>query len=238
MTDTTQSERLADAFHGSQRQSTIIFLTSVPLLITWKYFGSMDFYRDQLAPRFLILDDVEYTAATYMLLAGVFLMGLIPAFVVKFVFHQRLSDYGVTLGDLKKGGRALLVFVPLLVLASYIGTRDPSIREFYPVNPSAAKAYALHALIFLCYYMAWEFHFRGFLQFGLRDSVGWCNAILVQVMASTLLHIGTPASETYMAIIGGLLWGVMAFRTKSLLAGLVLHYLLGVSADYFLLFQG
>ena len=51
-------------------------------------------------------------------------------------------------------------------------------------------------------------------------------------MASTLLHIGKPAVETYSAIAGGIVWGIVAYRTRSLLAGLLLHFLLGISLDW------
>ncbi|MCX7428481.1 MAG: CPBP family glutamic-type intramembrane protease, partial [Planctomycetia bacterium] len=63
---------------------------------------------------------------------------------------------------------------------------------------------------------------------------GDANAVLVQVLASTLLHIGKPGSEAFGAIFGGLLWGVLVYRTRSLLSGLVQHALLGLSLDWFL----
>ena len=94
-----------------------------------------------------------------------------------------------------------------------------------------------HAILFLSFYVGWEFHFRGFLQNGLRDVLGETNAILIQTMASTLLHIGTPTMETYMAIVAGIMWGVIMYWTRSLLAGLILHFSLGIFADYFLLFH-
>ena len=69
------------------------------------------------------------------------------------------------------------------------------------------------------FYLGWEFHFRGFLQFGLGGRLGPVNAILIQVMASSLLHIGKPPIETFAAIGGGVLWGVIAYRTQSLPSG-------------------
>ena len=57
------------------------------------------------------------------------------------------------------------------------------------------------------YYLGWEFFFRGFMQFGLRGALGDWNAILVQTLASCLIHIGKPAGEIYGAIVAGLLWG-------------------------------
>ncbi len=232
-------ERLSsEADSDHQFQPAIILLSSTVLMITWKYFGSVDFYREQIAPRGLMLDDLNYTAAAYAFLMSFLLLGLLPALIVKFVLHQRVSDYGLRFGHLKKGAIAFLGFAPIFVLGSYIGSHDSAIREFYPINPSAAKAFGLHAILFFCHYIGWEFHFRGFLQHGLQNSMGQSNAILVQVMASTLLHIGMPVLETYMAILAGVLWGILAVRTQSIWPGLLLHFLLGISADYFLLFGG
>jgi len=115
-----------------------------------------------------------------------------------------------------------LVFGPVFALAGYLSATDPGLREKFPINPHAghsAAVFALHAATYLAYYAGWEFYFRGFLLFGLRGSVGDANAILIQVLASSLLHIGSPPAETFGAILGGLLWGMQALRTRSLIQG-------------------
>ena len=72
------------------------------------------------------------------------------------------------------------------------------------------------------------------MQFGLRDRLGDWNAILVQTLASSLLHVGKPFGETVGAVLGGLVWGVVAFRSRSLLVPLLTHWLLGLSLDLFI----
>jgi len=56
------------------------------------------------------------------------------------------------------------------------------------------------------------------------------------MLASALVHIGSPAVETFGSILGGLLWGVLALYTRSLLSGLGQHYLLGLALDAFICF--
>ena len=112
-----------------------------------------------------------------------------------------------------------------------------AIRDEYPINRHAGISpwmFGYHGCTYAIFYLGWEFHFRGFLQFGLRDKLGDGNALLVQVMASSLLHIGKPCLETYGAILGGLVWGIVAFRTRSLLSGLLQHFLLGITLDWFI----
>jgi membrane protease YdiL (CAAX protease family) len=126
---------------------------------------------------------------------------------------------------------------PLLVLIGYSTSRSPAFRAFYPVDPSAlrsASALAIHLAEQIAFYAAWEFHFRGFLQQALKNTSGLATAICVQTLVSTLAHFGKPAPEVFGAIIGGLLWGTLAWRTKSLLAGIFQHWLLGASLDYFI----
>ena len=96
--------------------------------------------------------------------------------------------------------------------------------------------FAVHTATLFAYYVGWEFFFRGFMLFGLRETVGDANAVLIQAMASALLHIGSPASEAFGAILGGVLWGMLALRTRSIWSGLAQHFLLGWTLDWSICF--
>ena len=225
------------AFRGQQFKPTVILLVSPLLLVTWKYFGSPEYYLQRWSPRWALGDDPAATAAVYSFLACFLLMGAVPALIVKLVFREKLADYGVRWGDRLGTVRWFLMLAPLFVILGYLASRDPAFLEEHPVNKSAgtsASMFALHACTYPVFYLGWEFHFRGFLQFGLRKSMGDANAVLLQVLASVLFHIDKPAAETYGAVLGGILWGALAFRTRSLLAGLMLHFLLGISLDWFI----
>ena len=213
------------AFRGDQFKPTVILLVSPMLLLTWKYFGDPDAWDDPA------------TGAVCSFLLCLLLMGVVPALIIKLVFRERLADYGVQFGDRTRTVRSFLLAAPAFVLAAYLCSRSLVIRDAYPINQNpdmSAGEFGLHACTYLMFYLGWEFHFRGFLQFGLRDKLGAANALLVQVMASSLLHIGTPCVETYTAILGGILWGLIAFRTRSLLSGLLQHFLLGIALDWFI----
>jgi membrane protease YdiL (CAAX protease family) len=70
------------------------------------------------------------------------------------------------------------------------------------------------------------------MLFGLRDAVGAANAILIQTIPSTLLHIGKPDGEIFAAILAGIAFGIIALRTKSILYVFVIHWLIGVTLDF------
>jgi uncharacterized protein len=227
------------SFERGQLKPAIILSTSTVSLITWKYFASPQYYLQELSGRFVWFSDPTATAAVYSFLGALLLMGVIPALIVKYVFHENLADYGVRLGDRLRTPRSLLVCAPVIVLIAYFSAQIPSFWKEYPLNHHAGVSpmtFAWHTLTYLLFYLGWEFQFRGFMQHGLQESMGVANAMLVQVMASVILHIGKPTGEVYGSILGGLLWGVLAYRTRSLLSGLIQHFLLGILLDAFICF--
>ena len=225
-----------DAFRGPQRKPTLILGSSTVLMLVWRYYCSTEFLAGQFGG---VTTDPRVAGAIGNFLSCFVLLGLVPALVVKLVFRERLQDYGVGLGIPVHAWQAFAILAPVFVLAAYWAAHDREILTKFPINPQAgtsAGMFALHALTYLLFYIGWEFHFRGFLLFGLRSSLGDANAVLIQAMASALLHIGGPASETFGAILAGLLWGALAFWTRSLLSGLGQHYLLGIALDAFICF--
>lgn len=225
---------LSDLFRGEDRKPAIILFSSTALMVLWRCFGSMEFFVKTWGDRLTLYGSAEAAGAVYTFLACFVLLGLIPLFIVKLVFRERLVDYGVTLGDRKRTLRNILFFAPVFVVAGYISANTPSVRAAYPINPSAASMPIFHALTYLAFYLGWEFHFRGFLQLGLRGRLGDASALWVQVLASTLLHIGKPNEELIAAIFAGIFWGIIVYRTRSLLAGLTQHFALGISLDWFI----
>ena len=236
----TESHPLAAALTGDQFKPTVILFSAPLLMLTWRCFGSTEFYLQRLAPWLDLQGDPTVGAAIYYFGSCFVLFAIIPALIVKVVFRERLADYGVQIGDRVRLVRSLLIVVPGMVLASYLLSKLPAMVEVYPINRNAGTSpstFGVHACTLALFYLGWEFFFRGFVQCGLRDKLGTVNALGVQVIASTLLHLGTPWVENFAAIAGGILWGIFVFRTRSLLSGFVQHFLLGLSLDYFICYM-
>ena len=117
------------------------------------------------------------------------------------------------------------------------------------------------AAYFFLYYISWEFFFRGFLLFpfalaaervlsGERSSAAdtgetsvsrgtvLAALVLFQTIPSTLLHFGHPLSELAGAVIAGIAFGALAWKTKSILPGLILHTAIGFGADALIVLKG
>jgi membrane protease YdiL (CAAX protease family) len=222
-------------FSGPNLRATVVLLTSSICLSAWSALGHYSFWfelGDASGDR--ILPAIESIASTFILL------GVVPALVVNFLLREKLSTYGLRLGDWKFSLKAIVLTIPLMILIGYLSAQRQEYQAAYPINPPAlasATALTLHLLGQFFFYAGWEFHFRGFLQNGLKRRTGATTAICIQTMASTLAHFGKPTSEVFGAIIGGLLWGALAWRTRSLLASYCQHWLLGASLDFFI-FRG
>lgn len=230
---------LSGLFSGENKKTTIILLLTPLLLTTFKYYGSKQFYVQQLSSSIVLFPNIEQTGSLYAFFSSFVLLGIIPLLIVKFFFRESLASYGLQLGDWKFGMKAVLILAPVMILASFPSSKMPDFIAEYPLNKTAGgsgEQFLLHAFSYLFFYLGWEFFFRGFMQFGLRGALGDWNSILVQTALSCILHIGKPSGEIYSSIIGALAWGIVVFRTRSLVYAILIHWLLGVSLDFFICF--
>ena len=224
-------------FSGENKKSTLILLSAPVILTTFKYFGMKNFYLNHLAQTFVLFGDRELTSALYTFFASFILMGWIPALMIKFVFHEPLSVYGVQLGDIRFGLKSFLLLAPVMIALTYLSSRTEPFLLEYPLYKGASSSlwmFSVYAFFYSVFYLGWEFFFRGYMQFGLQGTFGVWNAILVQTLASCLLHIGKPPAEIYGSILGGIVWGLMAWRGHSLLFVILLHWLLGEALDVYI----
>lgn len=237
MTEAPSPPSTGGLLRSADRKATVVLVGAPVLGILFFYVGNRAFYVRHLASSFVLGGNAEMTAGLFAFASAFVLLGLIPALIVKLVFREPLSAYGVRGGDLSWGWKAFVVVAPVMALLSFSASRTPEFLAVYPLNRAAADGavpFAVHAVAYLAFYAGWEFGFRGFVQFGLRDRLGDWNAILVQAAVSAALHVGKPAGETLGAVLGGLVWGVIAFRSRSLLVPLLTHWVLGLSLDLFI----
>jgi len=160
--------------------------------------------------------------------------------IIKLVFKDSWKAYGLGIGDWKKG-LPLLLLIPLVITpVIYFASKMPDVRSEYPLSKllfdhkDLILGYEL--LYIILYYIAWEFYFRGFLLFGLAKKWGVWNAILIQTISSCLIHIGKPEGEIIGSIIVGILFGLIAWRTKSIWYVFALHAAIGVLTDLFIIY--
>lgn len=146
------------------------------------------------------------------------------------VDRNQKSFYGLTLKgfDYKPYLFILLFMVPVIGIASFID----HFSDFYPIyKANAAFRYLevpewVPALIYeLAYgwnFLTIELVFRGFMVIGLASLMGR-NAIIPMVVTYCFLHFGKPEGEAISSIFGGYILGVIAYETRSIFGGVIIH---------------
>ena len=229
---------LIDLFRPANLRPTLILLVSVVVMVAWKTLGSQDFYLDHLT-ELLPLGDPSASAAYYQMAMTLVLLGVLPACLMRLVFGQSLASLGLGRGSITAGLVLLTLTLPFILWVSLANADDAVFRAMYPLNRGAghsASTFVMHPASLGLFYLGWEFHFRGFLQRGLGASIGPSAAICLQVLASSLLHLDRPGAELWASIPAALLWGLQAKYTGAIWTGVVQHWLLGATLDYFICF--
>ncbi len=234
-------ENLKKEFEINRNDFDIYFmLGATPLLLSlYYYFG----YGSFLKKTFPFFTEAYYgDVYAYITQFAVFfvLMFIIPALYLKLKMKANFSDFGLGLGNVRAGLKLLAICIPIIVVVLYFGTDSPDVKLEYPLAKSLHNHHEMilwyHLAYVLLYYTAWEFFFRGFLLFGLKDRFGIFNAILIQTISSCLIHLGKPASETIGAIFVGILFGMFVYRTRSIWYVFILHIIMGLCTDLYIIF--
>ena len=223
----------------ADRQTVVILLSASVLLTVFRYYGSSRFFDNHLAQYVRNAAAAPQLRTLYSFCAAALLMLVVPMVVIKALLKKKVSDFGWQVGDWRLGLALVGILLPLTAaILLWPAAHDAAFRAEYPLFHAAGKTlsfFSLYAMIYGLYYLGWEFFFRGFMLFGLRDAVGPLNSILISTIPSTLMHIGKPDSEIFAAMIAGILFGAIALRTRSILYVFLLHWLIGVTLDCFII---
>jgi hypothetical protein len=141
-----------------------------------------------------------------------------------------VESVGLTAKDFHAGPYfgLLLLLVPLVALAStqpdflrvYPKVRAVGFMSSYP-GPLWIRQ-AGYELAYGLDFLSIEVFFRGLLVIGLVQYAGE-KAILPMAALYCTIHFGKPLGECITSFAGGLALGVLAYRTRSILGGLIVH---------------
>lgn len=147
------------------------------------------------------------------------LFGLVPLGVVVLVFRERPSRYGVAIGDWRAGlFLALVGCVAMTPVVAWFATLA-DVQAYYAPGSAPLPGLLVTNAIDLA---SAEFLFRGFLTFTLLRAIGPVG-VLVATMPFVYSHLGKPELELYSTLAGGLVYGWLAWRTRSIVWGTIGH---------------
>jgi membrane protease YdiL (CAAX protease family) len=178
----------------------------------------VDYYNYPLLPWTKWFSGWNSTGLSMKILDRTMLYFIIPMFFILVVFHENPKDYGFSFGDWKAGIvitlGAIILIAPILWL---VGRGDASMQNYYKPLVTGLPWSTLLDLF------GWEFIFRGWLLFGYARKFG-PEALWLQAVPFALSHMGKPELETLSTIFGGFAFGWVAWRTKSFVYPLLIHW--------------
>lgn len=148
----------------------------------------------------------------------------LPLAVILLLMRRNPAAFGLSLGN----WRLWCVYVAVTCFAAcpilFAFSKVDSLNTYYSLHNFDIRSYLPRIIVYLT---AWEFLFRGYLLFGLKDRFKEAS-ILIQMVPFVLLHLGKPEIETLSTIPMGIYLGYAAYRGNSFLPAVIIHIFINV----------
>ena len=157
--------------------------------------------------------------------------GVFPILTILILLRKNPLDFGLRPGDYTVWIPYVVAFLAIAIPVLYFTSDVSSVERYYRHRGDFdLLKYALQMAVYM---LGWEFLFRGFMLFGLKDKFKE-GSILIQMIPFALLHLGKPEIETISTIFTGVLWGYICYRGNSFWPAYIMHTLVNVSNKAFI----
>ena len=225
----TEYRSLIEGIKTLSFKETFIFISIAVITFISMQFASPNFFK-----RVFDTSDDKFFSTIYWFSADGFLLFILPMILITLVLKQRPRNFGFRIGDWKFGLKSALVFVIVMVPVLWFASASESFARTYPQGGSFVReniSVLLYYEIFVGFYMlAWEFFWRGYMMFGLKEKFGY-YAILIQMVPFFILHRGKPEIEIFASIFAGLILGIQAWRANSFIYCFIVHWSIMIFVD-------
>jgi len=138
--------------------------------------------------------------------------------------------YGICNGKhhLKAYLSLYVVILPILAVVSF----TPDFLSYYPMykpwdfgnvfNRPVWLNTVIYETVYISDFLMVEMIFRGALVIGMASILGR-TAVLPMIVVYVTLHFGKPVMETISALFGGYFLGALAFQTRHIWGGVIIH---------------
>jgi hypothetical protein len=221
----SELKRLYGIIKTLNKKVIIVFLSVAVLqTISW-YYTSRKFFRAEWFETLQFQPDVYLWEYLYWFAGDFITFFILPVIIVKLVLKESLKDYGITAGDYKAGVKMTFLFLAIMIPIIWTVSASSEFADSYPLLYDTKLSWRVFIIFeagLMLYLIAWEFIWRGFMLFGLKEKFGYYS-VLIQMIPFLILHNGKPAAETFSAILGGIALGILALRTGSFFYGIIIH---------------
>jgi len=230
----------------------LVFFTVAFSLIFIQYFGDFNFLTEflndvKLADLADSLSDFknrfpnsQLFHLSYWVLVLVTFYLIIPLFIIKILFKDKLSNYGLSptgfFGNYKIYIIFFLFMIPLILLVSTTESFQLKYPFYDPRDETLWPFFIIWQCLYLVQFFALEFFFRGFMLHGIKKRFGFYS-IWIMMIPYMMIHFQKPMPETIGAIFAGLILGALSLKSRSIWLGIAIHYSVALTMDMVSLWQ-
>ena len=222
---TSEIQNLIRIIKSMDRKVVIIFLAVAFLqTISW-YYTSRSFFRHYIFPSFQFNPNIYLYEYLYWFLGDFITFFLLPVMLIKLLLKEKVRNFGLQTGEFRIGIKISLIFLMVMIPLVWIVSSYPDFVRTYPQLAEVRdnwNTFFIFEAAALVYLLAWEFIWRGFMLFGLKEKFGY-YAVFIQMIPFLILHNGKPPAETFGAIVAGIALGILAWRTGSVYYCVITH---------------
>lgn len=230
----SESKKLFTEIKKLDFKVTYIFISVAIITYLSITLSSPVFYYKIFGHSPLLGTDARFASRVYWFLMDGTLMFVLPVLSIKFVFKEKLTNFGIRFGDYKFGITTVVLFLLVMIPVLWIVSGSEVFTKTYPQGGAEVRnsiaIFIFYEFCVLIYMLGWEFFWRGYMLFGLKEKFGYYT-IFIQMIPFFILHKGKPELELFASIFAGLVLGVQSLRSGSFIYSWLLHWLVMLFID-------
>jgi membrane protease YdiL (CAAX protease family) len=173
---------------------------------------------------------IEYSWWTFChLLAFI----LLPWIAIRFFLKEKFFNLGWRWQETNQhwlGYLCLLTPILVFVYIASLGTEFVNHYPFYKLSSRSWMDFLCWEILYLTQFVCLEFFFRGFMIQSLRPALG-ANAVWIMCVPYMMIHLPKLWPEAFGAILFGFFLGILAFQSRSIWGGIIVHTGIALSMD-------
>ena len=143
------------AIQTLDRRTVVVLVVAAVLVLLQMKFGSRRLYRLELAPALSIPSTELYAWGWWFVMQGT-LGFVLPVLILKFGFSMSANQMGLGLGDWKFAGMIGALYVPVVIIGTWILSDGQAFQENYPHLSGAStswRTFLIYEGLFLFYWL-------------------------------------------------------------------------------------
>jgi membrane protease YdiL (CAAX protease family) len=195
------------------------------------YFFTKRNYNEIVVVSFavLFLTLNEYHLVWNQWFSSLLYYAVLPILVIVVLLRKNPLDFGLRLGNPRIWSFYVIITCLVGIPILFVASRSSSLQSYYTIEHFNPFIYFLETAVYL---FAWEFMFRGFLLFGLKEKLREAS-ILLQMVPFVLLHFGKPEIETISTILTGVYFGYIVYRGNCYWPAFIIHLFINITLVFF-----